>query len=132
MEGTKPSVVGQEKQEQKLGVSFAPVVPCSTPKTNNLTSPAWCRNCVNHNSQEKETFFVQRENLPLLEADSLYVEMNGNRNGEASHQCFVQQGLRRHYPATQEPDQQGEQRPEIARPQRSGKWDHRGQSNLTT
>ena len=56
MEGTKPSVVGQEKQEQKLGVSFAPVVPCSTPKTNNLTNPALCKNCVNHNSQEKETF----------------------------------------------------------------------------
>ena len=78
IDGTKPGLVGQGGQEQKLGVYFAPVIPCSTPKTNDLTNPALYKDCVIHNSQEKEAFFVQREDLPLLKADGLYVYTKGN------------------------------------------------------
>ena len=51
IDGTKPGLVGQGGQEQKLGVYFAPVIPCSTPKTNDLTNPALYKDCVIHNSQ---------------------------------------------------------------------------------
>ena len=51
--------VGQARQEHKLGVSFAPILSCSTPKTINQVDPTLNTGCVAHNVQGRETSYVQ-------------------------------------------------------------------------
>ena len=50
---TRLNTAGKARQEQKLGVSFAPVLPCSTLKAINEVNPTLCRNCVTTHKEEK-------------------------------------------------------------------------------
>ena len=75
-EGAKRGAGGQGRLEQKLGVSFAPIMPCSTPKTYSQVNPASGKHNMEPNTQEREAFYVHREDQPLLQAEDVYVDMS--------------------------------------------------------